>query len=149
MDKRALQNGWFFIYFVMFNSTLIVVVVVAVFWHPECSSLLNYGVVGFQPLGVVIGSLPFPQQIKINFSIMGWGEYQLYSWPRITFTLSRTWILFLHSYTPSARMCPVSTYGVRQWILIYTIWLNIPMLPCVPDYRWPLYGRFPYGIRPG
>ena len=84
--------GIFFIRFVTFTSTLVVVVVVS--WNTECLSLLHCEVAGLQPLGDVIGYIPCPDQIAVIFSLWSGGGYQLSFWPHIPFTLARTWILF-------------------------------------------------------
>ena len=97
---------------------LLLFVVVVVSWNPDILSLLHCAVVEFQPLGGVIDSIPCPDLIKIFFPVMGWGEYQIYFWCCIPFTLVRTSIFFLHSYTIVAHMGPVSTDYVYQSLLI-------------------------------
>ena len=66
------KMGIFFIRFVTFTSTLVVVVVVS--WNPECLSLLHCEVVGLQTLGDVIGYIPCPDQIAVIFSLWSGGD---------------------------------------------------------------------------
>ena len=111
MDKRAPQNGWFFIRFVTFTITLVVVV-------SELRSAGPFYIVGwwgFNPWRVLIG---------VNFSIVGWWGSNPWRVPVL--------YIFYNYQNPNARMLPDTyvwynltiTIALHIHFLVSQLWLK-------------------------